>query len=1018
MALITLGLDLGIISIGWAVIKEEDSKIDLLNWGSRIFEPGMEDDIASGKGVSRCKTRREKSALRTQYKRKRQRKDELYSLLTETGLLSDIPDENFIQKTDQKLLQCFPVTEHKRLAHLIPYLYRKKALDTPLTKEELARTIIHLAQRRGYLSNRKQELKDESSGIVLDGIKKLKDAIRESNCRTLGEYFCTVDPEKKRIRNTHTERSMYQEEFRMICQAQRHIVSEEMEKKLYQAIFYQRPLKSCKNLIGKCRIYPEFSRCPYTKDEAQLFRIITTVQNLRIEKEGVIRSLSEDERKEAIEFLNGFSSFFKKNGKIALTKLQKALQLDKKEKFTLSDDEKEIYGNELNNILFRAFGEKASGISQTDKEKFFNDLQSIRKTEVLLKRLVEYWKLSPETAKDIAGTSMPDDYCAFSLKALKEILPELMSGIDLNTVLKLKYPESNSCNLMDTLPLVDECGIELRNPVVHRVLTELRRVVNAVIARYGKPDRIRIELARDLKATNKEREKMTRTIREKEKERMIIAERIVKEAGIPSPSRDDITKVLLAEECNFQCPYSGKQLNMRTLFDGTVEIEHIIPYSRSFDNSFANKTLCVREYNGKKGNRTPFEAFGGSSEYKEMLARIKQFKGAYAEYKLELFEKEEIEEEEFLNRNLNDTRYASRLAMQYLALLYGGIIDKEGRQRIFASSGSCTALMRRAWGGNYLLGEGEKVRSDHRHHAIDALTISLTTPQYVKKIASLSPQRRRELAEKKEFLKNPVYIQAKEMLDKVAVTHHQTNKMRGELHNATFYSKDYGNTLRHVRIALANLSSKDLPDIVDKKVLAWILEKVGESDPEKVTDKMLAIFKDDANLPVMKDKNGNMVNVIKKVRVCRNCKTRVIGNGDGKREVQNSSNYVLAIFAKLDAQGNETGWEGEIVSLLDAVLRKQKGLPPFEKNRPGMKFKFSLQKGDIVSWEKDGKELLCIIRGISLPQFHLVAIKDARMKKEIQAAKEWYQPTVSAAFTGNMKKYNMNVFGELQRAND
>ncbi|MBR2905947.1 MAG: type II CRISPR RNA-guided endonuclease Cas9, partial [Lentisphaeria bacterium] len=746
----------------------------------------------SGKGVSRCKIKREKKALRTQYKGRRKRKDDLYSLLVDFGLVSKVPDEQFIQQIDRELLKTFPKENYRHIAHIIPYLYRKKALDTPLTKEELARTIIHLAQRRGYLSNRKQELKDESSGIVLDGIKKLKDAIRESNCRTLGEYFCTVDPEENRIRNTHTERSMYQEEFRMICQAQRHIISEEMEKQLYHTIFHQRPLKSCKHLIGRCRVYQELPKCPYTKDEAQLFRIITTVQNLRIEKEGVIRSLSEDERKEAIEFLNGFSSLFKKNGKIALAKLQKVLKLEKKEKFTLADDEKEIYGNELNNILFRAFGEKASRISQTDKGKFFNDLQSIRKTEVLLKRLVEYWKLSPETAKDIAGTSMPDDYCAFSLKALKEILPELMSGIDLNTVLKLKYPESNSCNLLDTLPLVDKCGIELRNPVVHRVLTELRRVVNAVIARYGKPDRIRIELARDLKATNKEREKMTRTIREKEKERMIIAERIVKEAGIPSPSRDDITKVLLAEECNFQCPYSGKQLNMRTLFDGTVEIEHIIPYSRSFDNSFANKTLCVREYNDKKGNRTPFEAFGGSSEYKEMLARVKQFKGAYAECKLELFEKEEIEEEKLLNRNLNDTRYASRLAMQYLALLYGGIVDKEGRQRIFASSGSCTALMRSAWGGNYLLGEGEKVRSDHRHHAIDALTIALTTPKLVKKIASLSPEQRKELREKKGFLNNPLYQQAKEMLDHVAVTHHQTNKMRGELHKATFYSKDYG----------------------------------------------------------------------------------------------------------------------------------------------------------------------------------------------------------------------------------
>ena len=237
MALITLGLDLGITSVGWAVLKEEDEKSSLINWGSRIFLPGMEDDIASGKGVSRCKIKREKKALRTQYKGRRKRKDDLYSLLVDFGLVSKVPDEQFIQQIDRELLKTFPKENYRYIAHIIPYLYRKKALDTPLTKEELARTIIHLAQRRGYLSNRKQELKDESSGIVLDGIKKLKDAIRESNCRTLGEYFCTVDPEKKRIRNTHTERSMYQEEFRMICQAQRHIVSEEMEKNCIRQSF-------------------------------------------------------------------------------------------------------------------------------------------------------------------------------------------------------------------------------------------------------------------------------------------------------------------------------------------------------------------------------------------------------------------------------------------------------------------------------------------------------------------------------------------------------------------------------------------------------------------------------------------------------------------------------------------------------------------------------------------------------------------------------------------------------------
>ena len=127
----------------------------------------------------------------------------------------------------------------------------------------------------------------------------------------------------------------------------------------------------------------------------------------------------------------------------------------------------------------------------------------------------------------------------------------------------------------------------------------------------------------------------------------------------------------------------------------------------------------------------------------------------------------------------------------------------------------------------------------------------------------------------------------------------------------------------------------------------------------------------------------------------------------------------MAIFAKLDEQGNETEWKGEIVTLMDAVQRHQKGLPLFEKNRPGMKFKFTLQKGDIICWEKEeGKPLLCVIRGISLPQFYCVQLNDARMQKELKHAKALYNPTMFAAFNGKMQKYTMNIFGELRRAND
>ncbi|MBO5668199.1 MAG: type II CRISPR RNA-guided endonuclease Cas9 [Lentisphaeria bacterium] len=1018
MAQITLGLDLGITSIGWALIEETGKTRNLLNWGSRIFQAGMDDDVSSGKGVSRCAERRQKRALREQYHRRSERKKQLIDTMITGGLLNAAPDADFFIEVDKRLLDSFPVSMHRQMAHLIPYIYRKSALDRALAPDEVARAIFHLAQRRGYLSNRKKDLKDKDSGIVTAGIGKLQQDIAVTGSRTLGEYFCTVEPETERIRTRYTSRAMYVDEFRKICKAQRAIIPEELEKQLYRAIFYQRPLKSCKNLIGRCRCYPELRRCPYTKTEAQLFRIYTTVCNLRIESSGNIRSLSDTEFNAVVNVLDSFSPLFKKNGKITLAKLQKAVGLAKGEKFTLTNEENEIYGNELKNILFRAFGDKAENMSDTECEKFFNDLASIRKSDTLQSRLRNYWKLPEEKVEDISGISMPDDYCAFSLKALREFLPQLAAGIDLSTLLKLENPRSIQ-DQYDLLPLVDSWGTELRNPVVHRVLTELRRLVNAIIARYGKPDLIRIELARDLKATNKEREKMTRLNYEREKQRAAIAVEIARETGIQNPSRNDILKVMLAQECNFECPYSGTSFGMKELFDGTMEIEHIIPYSRSFDDSFANKTLCTREYNSLyKRNRTPYEAFAGSDKYEQMLERVKHFKGGFAERKLELFELDKFEPEEFLSRNLNDTRYASKLAMQYLGLLYGGIVDNTGKQRIFAIAGGCTALIRRAWGGNYLLGEGEKVRNDHRHHAIDALTIALTAPDLVRWIANKTPEERKKMRENADFIDNALYQEAKAKLDTAAVSHHVINKMRGELHKATLYGKDFGNGERHSRVAMDSLTVKDLANIVDKVVLRTILNKLNIQDVSEVTDKDLKIFKDPANFPVMKDKKGNIVNTIKKVRVRENKNTRSIGKADGRRDVANGENYILAIFAKLDENGNEIAWEGKVVSLLDAVLRHQKGLPPFEKNRPGMKFKFSLQKGDIVTWEKDGQKSLCIIRGISLPQFSCVKINDARMKKDIKASKQWFQPTVSAAFDGKMQKYNMNIFGELQRAND
>lgn len=1026
MGMITLGLDLGITSIGWAILEEDYENRNLIAWGSRIFDAGVEgtkNDISEGKGESKRAIRSRNRAIRKQYTRRKDRKKKLLEILISNGFLPKNIDANFFTSIDNKLLLNFPKEERCKIGHVLPYLYRKLALDRTLEKYELGRAIYHLAQRRGYLSNRKQELKDqETSGIVKSEINQLKLAIKNSGARTLGEYFSMVDPETERIRSQYTERSMFQEEFRLICQAQREHISKEFEEQLYNAIFFQRKLKSTKGLIGKCRIYPERKRCSFIRNEAQLFRIYTTVNNLKIEKGGSIRSLTDEERSNVIKILCSYSPIFNKNGKIALTELQNAIGLAKGEKFNFGDGEKEIYGNELNFILYRAFGENAQKMDIGERDKFFNDLLSIEKPDILLKRLTEYWKLSCDKAEEVSGIRLPEDYCAYSLKALEEMLPDLESGVSLSDWLKYNNHNTILSSEFDKLPLFDDCGIELRNPIVHRVMTELRKVVNSIIERYGKPDRINIELARDLKASNKEREKMTFQNRIREKEREKIAERIVKEAGLEKISRNDILKVMLADECDFTCPYSGKHFSMKDLLDGhLVHIEHIIPYSISFDDSFANKTLCLSTLNEIKKNRTPYDAFGSTPAYVEMLERVKHFKGFYAERKLELFKLQKIQPEEFMERNLNDTRYASKLAMQFLAMLYGGIVDKNGKRRIFAISGGCTAIVRRAWGGNFLLGEGEKVRDDYRHHAIDAVTIALTTPQMVQKVAKMSSEYRKKLNNSSpKFIDNNFFKQAQVMMDQCAVSHHIVNKMRGALHKETFYSKDYGKnqSIRHVRVPLDMLSAKDIQNIVDKKIKQLILETLGISDAKEVTNETLKILKNPANYPIMRRQDGTIVNTIKKVRVTQSVKTITIGKGDSKREVANESNYVLAIFAKINEQGEETEWVGEIISLIDAVQRKQKSLSIFDKKRPGMKFKFSLQKGDIVKIYKEGEEKLCIIRGISLPQFSCCPIIEARKKEDLKAAKCWFTPRISTAFKWKMQKYNMNIFGELQVAND
>ena len=249
-----------------------------------------------------------------------------------------------------------------------------------------------------------------------------------------------------------------------------------------------------------------------------------------------------------------------------------------------------------------------------------------------------------------------------------------------------------------------------------RSLTELRKVVNAVIGQYGKPQQIHVEMARDLKKSKKQRQAATEINRRNEKARAEAAGKITAEAGLADPKPLDIRRVQLAEECHWMCPYTGRSISMRSLLgpEPQFDIEHIIPFSRSMDNSFRNLTLCyVPENRSIKGNKTPWQAYHGDPEkYEAIRDRVRKFTGdnGMKAAKLQRFEMDDEQLELFLSdfreRQLNDTAYAARLAKKYLGLLYGGEIDAEQRRRVFARSGRSTSDFRKLWKLNSILNDG------------------------------------------------------------------------------------------------------------------------------------------------------------------------------------------------------------------------------------------------------------------------------------------------------------------------
>jgi CRISPR-associated endonuclease Csn1 len=757
-----LGIDLGTSSLGWAMLRldKNNKPCAVIRAGVRIFSDGRDPKTKDSLAVQR--------RLARQMRRTRDRK-----IRRRNRLIADLVRLGF-----------FPQDEaaRRQLERLDPYALRAKGLDEPLTPGEFARALFHLAQRRGFKSNRKTDARDKDSSVMKSSIKKTRQTLVDEGCRTIGEWLNKrhkaglgtrtrlrsekVENKTVKIYDLYLDRDMVHDEFNALWESQRRfnpeLFNDDARETLQSTIFFQRDLRPV--VPGRCTLIPEEPRAPLALPSQQRFRIYQEVNNLRkLDANLGEVELTLQERDRIVDALE-------KNSRRSFAQIKKLIGYTGD--FNLEDERRtELKGNATSAVLGKKLKSKWFGLTESRQDEVVEKLLETESEEDLIAWLKANLGIDTELAEELSDLALPAGYGSLSKKALSKILPVLKSSVITydKAVVKAGF-ESHSAlshmqqtgEILQKLPYYGEylqrhVGFgtgkpedppekrfgKIANPTVHIALNQTRVVVNALIQKYGRPTEIIIEVARDLKQSREQRLELLKRQAENEKQRERIRHSIAHILGCPEDNvkEYDIKKWVLWEELNPQnqlermCPYSGKQISAAMLFTGEVEIEHILPYARTLDDSMANKTVCIREANRIKGNRTPWEAredFAAQGWNVEgMLARAERMPGnkrfRFGEHGYATWLGSN---EDFTARALNDTRYISRIACEYLSLIC---------PRTRSIPGQLTAKLRREFGLNSILSDtGKKNRNDHRHHAVDACVIAVTDQGTLQKVATAS----------------------------------------------------------------------------------------------------------------------------------------------------------------------------------------------------------------------------------------------------------------------------------------
>ncbi|MFM7203052.1 MAG: type II CRISPR RNA-guided endonuclease Cas9 [Myxococcota bacterium] len=1045
-----LGLDIGTNSVGWALLEvKDDQPCDILELGARIFHEGVE--LSNGKSTPRNLPRREARLRRRQLARRRMRLEGVIRCLQAMQLLPE-----GLRMTASLAPEGSAYAAFKQMYDgQSPYQLRAQALTSKLSPEDLARAFFHLARRRGFQSNRKEEAQQDQKelGKVKQELKMYEQEMEKAGVQTWGQYLAALENKEPDqhplLRRRKTQRSWFKEEFNAIWQAQAPYypqqLTREHKKQLWHATFFQRPLKTPKASIGLCSFEPKRQRAPMSLLLAQRVRLLQDLNHLRIMSPGSSQGaqLTPEQRARTLALLESHSEVkFSELRKKVFSKAAR-FNLENGERLGLKGDNTSarllsIFGEERWNNLPRCAGTPNDpALSPEERQalqaQVVEDVRGYTSQDGLVRRGIRRWELSPAEAEKLACLSLEEGYSHLSRQALQKLLPHLESG----------YSYAEACGragyVVKGAPCLDQLppAPTLRNPMVERSLTEVRKVVNQLVEKYGKPGIIRIELARELKQNARQRERTAKRQRLQEGKRAEAKEILRCDFQRPEPIKAwEIEKFLLWQECKHLCPYTGTSISKEMLFSPRVEVEHIVPYARCFDNSFLNKTLCMAEANQRKGKRTPFEAFGHSDEWHSIIERVKRFQYPpdlphYAAHpKLERFQLQDVESvdrflEGFLQTQLNNTAYATSKAMEYVSQLYGD----DWRKHVQTTVGQVTARLRESWQLNHVLhklvaelSEGqilkapleEKTRADHRHHALDAVVTALASPRIIQQLSREASQPGVR-AERRLPLPLPWNGFADDVLAslrEVKVSHRPCRSTSGQLHLETVYGQIQVRPPKNTSpkqkasqpqvvavlrkpvfsLSVAEIQGNNIVDpVVRQAVHAFLAEKLeltprtDLSDPKlkaTLTQKLKELSaSDEAELPRLSFPSGGSV-VIRRVRVRQGVNPTPVGQGLHTRLVKLGNNHHLAVYEGRSPKGKRC-WTSETVSMFEAYQRRRKGLPIVAPvNAEQEPLLFCLRVDDTVRLQEGARAQLYVVQNLSHNDWSFKLAHDARPAKE------------------------------------